>query len=177
MVRAGLEVRAFRLQVCSALNRSATHCLLLKAFWKRQTQTISNWHIVCFQIKFLTKHLPVPTQFKDINRSPAHIYLDLPKVNLTSDLTSFWVSRASLGVLVSSLLKSFVSLKRFLFTFHSKNGDWHHWHLGFQVSFGSPWLHWFHYNKDNLTCVCFSNMERANLLTLCLRCHKQRFLV
>ena len=68
-------------------------------------------------------------------------------------------------------------LERFLFAFCSKNRDWHHSHLGFQVTFGIPWLHWFHYNKDNLTCVCFSDMERANLLTLCLSCHKQRFQV
>ena len=96
------------LQITSPVPLTAwPHCLLLKAFWKCQTQTILAW-LVCFQIKCLTKHLPVQTQFKDINRFPAHIYLDLPKVNLMSDLTSFWVSRASfLGVLVSSLLRSF----------------------------------------------------------------------
>ena len=33
-----------------------------------------------------------------------------------------------------------VSLEGFAFAFRAKNGKWRHSHLGFQVSFASPWL-------------------------------------
>ena len=35
-----------------------------------------------------------------------------------------------------------VSLAGFSFAFCAKNGEWHDSHLGFQVSFASPWLQW-----------------------------------
>ena len=35
-----------------------------------------------------------------------------------------------------------VSLDGFAFAFRAKNGEWRDSHLGFQVSFASPWLQW-----------------------------------
>ena len=35
-----------------------------------------------------------------------------------------------------------VSLAGFSFAFRAKNGEWRDSHLGFQVSFASPWLQW-----------------------------------
>ena len=35
-----------------------------------------------------------------------------------------------------------VSLAGFWFAFRAKNGEWHDSHMGFQVSFASPWLQW-----------------------------------
>ena len=59
---------------------------------------------------------------------------------------------------------------RFLFALRAKNREWLDSYSGFLVTFGSPWLHWFHSDKNNLTCRCFSYMEWTNLLTLCVSC-------
>ena len=63
---------------------------------------------------------------------------------------------------------------RFLFAFLAKNREWCDSYSGFLVTFGSPWLHWFHSARNNLTSVCFSDIEWENLLTLCVSCHKRR---
>ena len=65
-----------------------------------------------------------------------------------------------------------VSLDGFPFAFRVKNGEWRDLHLGFQVSFASPWLQWQNVliplplNLLNV-CVCISIIEGANLFTLC----------
>ena len=57
-----------------------------------------------------------------------------------------------------------VSLDGFPFTFHAKNGDWRDSHLGFQVSFASPWLQW-----QNVLIPL-----RLNLLNVCVYLHHRR---
>ena len=54
-----------------------------------------------------------------------------------------------------------VSLDGFPFAFRAKNGEWRDSHLGFQVSFASPWLQW-----RNLLIP-----HRLNLLNVCVYLH------
>ena len=57
-----------------------------------------------------------------------------------------------------------VSLDGFPFAFRAKNGEWHDSHLGFQVSFASPWLQW-----QNVRIPL-----RLNLLNVCVYLHHRR---
>ena len=57
-----------------------------------------------------------------------------------------------------------VSLNGFLFAFHAKNGEWCDSHLGFQVSFVSPWPQW-----QNVLIPL-----RLNLLNVCVYLHNRR---
>ena len=57
-----------------------------------------------------------------------------------------------------------VSLDGFPFAFRAKNGEWRDSHLGFQVSFASPWLQW-----RNLLIP-----HRLNLLNVCVYLHHRR---
>ena len=57
-----------------------------------------------------------------------------------------------------------VSLDGFPFAFRAKKGDWRDSHLGFQVSFASPWLQW----RNVLIRL------RLNLLNVCVYLHHRR---
>ena len=57
-----------------------------------------------------------------------------------------------------------VSLDGFPFAFRAKNGEWRDSHLGFQVSFASPWLQW-----QNVLIPL-----RLNLLNVCVYLHHRR---
>ena len=57
-----------------------------------------------------------------------------------------------------------VSLDGFPFTFRAKNGEWRDSHLGFSVSFASPWLQW----RNVLIPL------RLNLLNVCVYLHHRR---
>ena len=57
-----------------------------------------------------------------------------------------------------------VSLDGFPFAFCTKNGEWRDSHLGFQVSFASPWLQW-----QNVLIPL-----RLNLLNVCVYLHHRR---
>ena len=52
----------------------------------------------------------------------------------------------------------------FAFTFRAKNGEWRDSHLGFSVSFASPWLQW----RNVLIPL------RLNLLNVCVYLHHRR---
>jgi len=86
---------------------------------------------------------------------------------LQVDVRSFLVSRVSfLGRQASDKVARgrLVSLEGFSFAFLGpQNGEWYDLLLGFQVTFVSP----FQSDKNNQTCVCFSNIKIANLFTLC----------
>ena len=63
-----------------------------------------------------------------------------------------------------------VSLEGFPFAFRAKSGEWRDSHLGFQVSFASPWLQWRNVLiplRVNILNVCVYLTEVANLFTLC----------
>ena len=57
-----------------------------------------------------------------------------------------------------------VSRDGFSFAFRAKNGEWRDSHLGFQVSFASPWLQW-----QNVLIPL-----RLNLLNVCVYLHHRR---
>ena len=57
-----------------------------------------------------------------------------------------------------------VSLEGFAFALPAKNGEWRDSHLGFQVSFASPWLQW----RNVLIPL------QVNLLNVCVYLHHRR---
>ena len=96
---------------------------------------------------------------------------------------TYWIHSITVNLVISKLtvtksrevdLSPVNEIKRFLFAFRTKNREWRDSYPGFLVTFLSPWLHWFHSEKNNPTCVCFSDIEWANLLTWCVSCHKRR---
>ena len=56
--------------------------------------------------------------------------------------TSWRVERAFFGPEAAYARGRLVSLEGFSIAFCAKNGEWRDSHLGFQVSFASPWLQW-----------------------------------
>ena len=69
-----------------------------------------------------------------------------------------------INLLASSARGRLVSLAGFSFAFRAKNGGWRDSHLGFQVSFASPWLQW----RNVLIPL------QLNLLNVCVYLHHRR---
>ena len=65
-----------------------------------------------------------------------------------------------------------VSLDGFSFAFRAKNGEWRDSHLGFQVSFASPWLQWRNLLiplRLNLLNMCVSPSSKEQICLLCAK--------
>ena len=76
----------------------------------------------------------------------------------------WWKWRAVNALSILESVTRLVSLDGFSFAFCAKNGEWRDSHLGFQVSFASPWLQW----RNVLIPL------RLNLLNVCVYLHHRR---
>ena len=115
-------------------------------------------HIVCY-VFFKQR---CPWIIHTFNKSGHH--LDLLQVNLlASGVSLFWAQSVQLRATKSREV-DLSRLKGTPFAFRAKNGEWRDSHLGFQVSFASPWLQW----RNVLIPL------RLNLLNVCVYLHHRR---
>ena len=84
--------------------------------------------------------------------------------------TSWRVERAFFGPEAAYARGRLVSLEGFSIAFCAKNGEWRDSHLGFQVSFASPWLQW-----RNLLIQLQLNLLNVQLTCVYLHHRRSKF--